>query len=202
MFWIFTVRNEVANLIFLQVCVCPQGGACSREVRLILGGGGVCSGGCLLPGGLVSQHALRQTPPGETATAADLRILLECILVDIILSHVTSAAFSFSLWIVWNYYFEQQLTEYLCVAWKTAKLWTKSLYILGKHTSNKNAFQWDVYCLHITVWWRVSLDRDPLDRDPPVNRMTYRCKTLPSRNFVAGGKKGKVGKSRVFVYNF
>ena len=23
------------------------------------------------PGGLVSQHALRQTPPGETATAAD-----------------------------------------------------------------------------------------------------------------------------------
>ena len=37
-------------------------------------GGSVCSqGGGLLPGGgLVSQHALRQTPPlGETATAAD-----------------------------------------------------------------------------------------------------------------------------------
>ena len=28
-------------------------------------------GGCLVPGGLVSQHVLRHTPPGETATAAD-----------------------------------------------------------------------------------------------------------------------------------
>ena len=36
-----------------------------------LGAGGAWSRGCLLPGGLVSQHALRQTPPGETATAAD-----------------------------------------------------------------------------------------------------------------------------------
>ena len=39
------------------------GGACS---------GGVCSGGgAWSGGGVVSQHALRQTPPGETATAAD-----------------------------------------------------------------------------------------------------------------------------------
>ena len=60
--------------MFLQVCVCPQGGGAWC--------GGVCSGGCLVPGGsaprrmpgpggLVSHHALRQTPPGEMATAAD-----------------------------------------------------------------------------------------------------------------------------------
>ena len=35
------------------------------------GPGGVCFQGGLVPGGLVSQHALRQTPPGETATAAN-----------------------------------------------------------------------------------------------------------------------------------
>ena len=67
--------------MFLQVSVCPRGGggkgACSGGGCLVLGGllwgvVVVCSGGCLLPrGGLVSQHALRQTPPGETATAAD-----------------------------------------------------------------------------------------------------------------------------------
>ena len=32
---------------------------------------GVCSWGVPGSGGLVSQHALRQTPPEETATAAD-----------------------------------------------------------------------------------------------------------------------------------
>ena len=66
----------------------PRGDVCSwGGVSAV---GGVCSGGCLLPGGclhpggvsapegvsasgggLVSQHALRQTPPGQTATAAD-----------------------------------------------------------------------------------------------------------------------------------
>ena len=56
------------------------GGVCSRGVcswgawsRGVPGPGGsaLTGGGCLVPGGLVSQHALRQTPPGETATAAD-----------------------------------------------------------------------------------------------------------------------------------
>ena len=66
----FTVRNEVAKVMFLQACVCPQGGeVCLVPGGLLRGGsapGGVCSGG------VVSQHALRQTPPpGETATAAD-----------------------------------------------------------------------------------------------------------------------------------
>ena len=48
-----------------------QRGAWSRGVP---GPGGVPgAGGCLVWGveGLVSQHALRQTPPGEMATAAD-----------------------------------------------------------------------------------------------------------------------------------
>ena len=41
----------------------PQGG--------LLLGGVPGPGGCLIPEGLVSQHALRHTPPGETAIAAD-----------------------------------------------------------------------------------------------------------------------------------
>ena len=40
----------------------PGGGL----IRGVPGPRGVCS-----RGGVVSQHALRQTPPGETATAAD-----------------------------------------------------------------------------------------------------------------------------------
>ena len=65
-----------------------RGGVCSQGVPApggcLLGGGGcLIPGGCLLPGegacsqwgclvwGLVSQHALRQTPPPETATTAD-----------------------------------------------------------------------------------------------------------------------------------
>ena len=124
-FYIITVRNKVAKVIFSQACVCPRwGGACSgggvpgpggcawsrgsapgggAGPRGVLGPGGSTPGGCLVlgvpalggvclvlggvcsrggawswegvpgPGGLVSQHALRQTPlpPGETATAAD-----------------------------------------------------------------------------------------------------------------------------------
>ena len=89
----FTVGNEVAMVMFLQVCVYSQGGVpgprgvsapwgclvwgdvCSQGLGLgdlLLRG--ACSRGCLLSGGgVVSQHALRQTPalPGETATAAD-----------------------------------------------------------------------------------------------------------------------------------
>ena len=48
---VITVRNEVSKVMFLQVSVCPQGGAWSW------------GGGCLVQGGLVSQHALRQTTP-------------------------------------------------------------------------------------------------------------------------------------------
>ena len=53
--------------------------------------GGVVPGRCLLQGGcgprgwskgVVSQHALRQTPPGEMATAADGAHPTECILVS------------------------------------------------------------------------------------------------------------------------
>ena len=44
------------------------GGVCSWEDA---GSGGVCSRGVFSQGRLVSQHALRQTPPRGTATAAD-----------------------------------------------------------------------------------------------------------------------------------
>ena len=69
-----TVHNKVAKVMFSQASVCPQGGAVPAQ-----GGGlpqvvsaprvvGVPGSG----GGLVSQHALRQTPlTGDTATAAD-----------------------------------------------------------------------------------------------------------------------------------
>ena len=99
---IITVRNEVAKVMFLQVCVCSQeggvpgpgecmvqGGSWSWGVGIpactetaggvwsqgggVPGPGGAWSRGCIILGGLVSQHALRQTPPppGETTTAAD-----------------------------------------------------------------------------------------------------------------------------------
>ena len=90
-----TVRNEVAKVMFLQVSVCPQGrcllplgGVWSREVsapggHLLPGGawstgvpalGDVCSEGMSDPRregvsgprGVVSQHALRQTPAGDS----------------------------------------------------------------------------------------------------------------------------------------
>ena len=51
---IFTVRNEVAKVVFLQVCVCPQRATWSRGVSAPGGcllPGGVCSGGCLVLGG-------------------------------------------------------------------------------------------------------------------------------------------------------
>ena len=76
-----------------RACLVPKegawswGGAWSWKGGLVPGGclGGRClvpggmpglgpclvPGKCLVPGGLVSQHALWQTPPGETATAAD-----------------------------------------------------------------------------------------------------------------------------------
>ena len=95
----FTVRNEVAKVIFLQVCVCPQGGGawlggsgpggvpgprgvCSQEVPAP--GGRVWSGGCLVLGGSAPEGGVcswggggipayteADLPPGETASAAD-----------------------------------------------------------------------------------------------------------------------------------
>ena len=60
--YVITVRNEVAKVMFLQACVCPQGrsdlvpgrggeGVCSRGVSApegVCSAGAVCSGGCLL----------------------------------------------------------------------------------------------------------------------------------------------------------
>ena len=77
---VITVRNEVAKVMFLHACVCPQGRGSAPEGCLLEGGclvlgvGGLLQGvpgpgGCLLLGRLVSQHAL--PPPRETATAAD-----------------------------------------------------------------------------------------------------------------------------------
>ena len=86
---VFTIHNEVVKVMFLQVCVCPQGGC------LVLGGawsggsalGGFCSWGCLVPGGAWSQvgsalgddwsrgvgipACTEADPPAEMATAAD-----------------------------------------------------------------------------------------------------------------------------------
>ena len=90
--------------VFSQGVSAP-GGVCSRGVSAIcprgpgLGGYLLSGGGCLVPEGLVSQHALRQTPlPGETATAADgthptsykIRIDLYYYKLLEITTHVTS----------------------------------------------------------------------------------------------------------------
>ena len=103
--FLVTVRNEVAKVMFLQVSmilltggggvrgVPGPGGAWSRGRMPGLGGclvlGGAWSrGGCLVPGGvpgpggLVFQHALRQTPSWERRPLLrTVRILLECILI-------------------------------------------------------------------------------------------------------------------------
>ena len=89
---VVTVRNEVANVMFLQACVCPQGGGVSGpRGGLVWGGvsapggvvwsrgwllrGGGCSGRaewwCLLRGGWYPSMHWGRPPPGETATAAD-----------------------------------------------------------------------------------------------------------------------------------
>ena len=96
---VFTVRNEVVKVMFLQVCFCPQGvpgpGGCLVWQGLVWQG--PAPGGCLVPGGawtqvgsalggdwsrgLVSQHALRQTPQQTRLLLQMVCILLECILV-------------------------------------------------------------------------------------------------------------------------
>ena len=63
---IFTVRNEVAKVMFLQACVCPQGVCVSQHALQEVSwhalqqvsGGGVCIQACPYPGS-------RLTPKGE-----------------------------------------------------------------------------------------------------------------------------------------
>ena len=91
--YIYRPQRSCEGYVFTGICLSTGRGAWSREGYPLLGGGawsqgGVCSWGVSAPGGawsrgglvpgvawshggLVSQHALRQTPPGETATAAD-----------------------------------------------------------------------------------------------------------------------------------
>ena len=54
--------------------VSARGGVCSQEGGVC--SGGVCSGGCLLGGVVVSQHALRQTPPVNRITDTSKNITL------------------------------------------------------------------------------------------------------------------------------
>ena len=114
----FTVRNEVAKVMFLQVSV------------ILLTGGGVGGawswwGGCLVPGGawswggawsrggawswgLVSQHS---PPPRETRPLLQtVCILLECILVVVVLSMVAAAKPDFFS----NFYIYMSHFAYAC----------------------------------------------------------------------------------------
>ena len=103
---IFTVRNEVAKVMFSQACVCPQGGEagpggtwCSGGDSgpgwcLLLGGGCLVlggswsSGGCLVGGsggawywGVGIPACTEADPPERRLLLRTVRILLECILV-------------------------------------------------------------------------------------------------------------------------
>ena len=68
--------TKLRRLCFYRCLSVHRGGAWSRRGAWSLGvvhGPGWCMvlGGVPGPGGLVFQHALTQTTPGETATAAD-----------------------------------------------------------------------------------------------------------------------------------
>ena len=70
-------QTKFAKVMFLQVSVCLQGGAC-----VVAPGGGMCGcsggGACVVaPGG----HAWDTTRYGDTINERVVRILLECILV-------------------------------------------------------------------------------------------------------------------------
>ena len=64
--------SALGGLLWGMEGVCSEGSAPGGCLLwgVCSGGGGVCSWGVCFEG-LVSQHALRQTPPGEMATAAD-----------------------------------------------------------------------------------------------------------------------------------
>ena len=97
---IITVRNEVAKVMFLQVCVCPKGGrripaclaggipAClSTGLQGVPAPGGACSGGACSQGGVPAPRGYLPPGGGETPPTSrrlllqTVRILLECILV-------------------------------------------------------------------------------------------------------------------------
>ena len=103
MFFIFTVRNEVAKVMFLHVSVIlftggsAVGGGCSR---------GVCSRVCLLrgslrPGGACSSGACSRgvwrPPQSRRLLLRTVHILLECILVAEINFHLFQSGLVLSL---------------------------------------------------------------------------------------------------------
>ena len=94
-----TVRNEVAKVIFLQVCVCPRGGeggawsSGGAWSRGAWSGGVSAPGGCLVLGGLgpggtrsgggVGIPVCTEADPRERRLLLrTVRILQECILVS------------------------------------------------------------------------------------------------------------------------
>ena len=78
--------NEVAKVMFSQACVCPQGDVGCLVGAGLLPGGAWSQGGAWSWGvwsrGVVSQHALRQTPRERRLLLQMVRILLECILIE------------------------------------------------------------------------------------------------------------------------
>ena len=68
---IITVRNEVAKVMFLQVCVCPQGGGIPGCLATGVRGGGCLFGGVCSWGAGIPACTETEPPPGEMATAAD-----------------------------------------------------------------------------------------------------------------------------------
>ena len=83
---IITVRNEVAKVMFLQVCVCPQGVSAPRGCLVpggLVQGRRVClvPGGCLIGGGACLSACWDTNPPSRERQLLlqTVRILLECI---------------------------------------------------------------------------------------------------------------------------
>ena len=107
--WIlFTVRNEVAKVMFLQARVCPRGGGllpggvCSRGMSApgcVCSEGGVCSRGVSAPGrSALLQGGLLCPPPRERQLLLrTVRILLECILVVNVVNQLVTTFLAISL---------------------------------------------------------------------------------------------------------